>query len=335
MCFTPTTTTTTNMSGTKRTFISIMDEDSSTQGSPSKRICLPTDKASHNGHLYLNSPPKFAPARPLPSIWPWNLMPDTNTDSDAAAPLPPPAHIASRIPPFHTHGSSHCGNHAHEHVFPTQAAKNKSNKSKRVGTLCSFCFGPYKQGDLHQLPCGHFTCLSCLEERIRQIPVFMAVNSQQIYQATNEMRGIMDYLEFGFAESDPLGEGEGLDLADTVRQYWLDEFVKLRGQVAVLTNLSCAYCVVPIQPSQFMTCLSPDLSKVVWLTEQWLENREPLNRQMCGWPDCKGFIPSWCSYLIKGKNEVFERSEADCIKWWCPNCKGNCFEGEGGLKPSW
>ncbi|KAK3947610.1 hypothetical protein QBC32DRAFT_353799, partial [Pseudoneurospora amorphoporcata] len=243
MCFTPTST---MCKGTKRTFGSISDQDSSSQG-PSKRICLPTDKATHVGSLNLNSPPMFAPMRPLPSIWPWNLM---DTDKDADAPLPPPPSIASRIPPFHTHGSSHCGNHAHEHVL------KKLNKNKRVGTLCSFCFGPYKHGDLHQLPCGHFTCLSCLEQRVRQIPRYMVVNAQQTNETVAKLSDIMEYLGT-VTETDAL--------AATVRQYWADEFGTLRQELAVLTNLACQYCLVHIRPSRFMTCLSPEMSKVLWL----------------------------------------------------------------------
>ncbi|KAK3946681.1 hypothetical protein QBC32DRAFT_356957 [Pseudoneurospora amorphoporcata] len=242
MCFTPTST---MCKGTKRTFSSISDQDSSSQG-PSKRICLPTDKATHVGSLTLNSPPIFAPIRPLPSIWPWNLI-DTNLDANA--PLPPPPSIASRIPPFYTHGSSHYGNHAHKHVLD-----KKLNKNKRVGTLCSFCFGPYKQGDLHQLPCGHFTCLSCFEERVRQIPRYMVVNAQQINETVAKLSDIMEYLGT-VTETDAL--------AATVRQYWADEFGTLRQELAMLTNLACQYCLVHIQPSRFMTCLSPEMSKVL------------------------------------------------------------------------
>ena len=314
MCFTPTTT---MCKSTKRTFSSISDEDSSSQGA-TKRTCLPTDNASHLGPLALNSPPKFAPMRPLPSIWPWNF----DTDNDADAPLPPPPSITSRIPPFHTHSSSHCGNHAREHSFPSVSSSGKKlNKSTRVGTLCSFCFGPYKQGDLHQLPCGHFTCLSCLEERVRQIPSYMAVNAQQIKETVAKLRDIMEYLGT-VTETDPL--------ADTVRQYWVDEFGTLRQDLAMLTNLSCQYCLVHIQPSRSMTCLSPEMSKVLWLTEEWLVDED---RMVCGWPDCRGYIPSWCTYLFVGEKEVSDPEVADGRRWWCPNCKGNSFEAEEGMNP--
>ncbi|KAK3338568.1 hypothetical protein B0H65DRAFT_512375 [Neurospora tetraspora] len=314
MCFTTTSTTC-----TKRTFTSIEDEDSCAPQA-TKRICLPIHKPTHIGPLTLNSPPKFAPMRPLPSIWPWNIM-DAATDLDADAPIPPPASIASRIPPFHTHGSSHCGNHAHEHSFPSG---KKFNKNKRVGTLCSFCFGPYKQGDLHQLPCGHFTCLSCLEERVRQIPTFMAVNAGLINQTVTKLREIMDYLGI-------ITETDGL--AATVRQYWIEEFATLRQELAILTNLSCSYCLVHIQPSRFMTCLSPEMSKVLWLTEEWLADEEPEDRMVCGWPDCRGYVPSWCGYLFAGEREVSEAEDAEGRRWWCPSCKGNCFETEEGLNP--
>lgn len=307
------------MCGTKRTF---SDEDASYQGPPAKRICLPTDSASYLGPLALNSPPKFAPMRPLPSIWPWNLF---DTDLDADAPLPPPASIATRIPPFHTHGSSHCGNHAHEHTFPlVSSSGTKLDKNKRVGTLCSFCFGPYKQGDLHQLPCGHFTCLSCLEERIRQIPGHMAINSQQINETVAKLQDIVDYLAT-VTEADPL--------ADTVRQYWGEEFSTLRHELAILTNLACQYCLVHIQPSRFMTCLSPEMSKVLWLTEEWLVDAQPEDRMVCGWPDCRGYIPSWCTYLFVGEKEVSCGEEQQGRRWWCPTCKGNSFETEEGLQP--
>ncbi|EAA32613.2 hypothetical protein GE21DRAFT_6754 [Neurospora crassa] len=311
MCFT-----TTSTMCAKRTFSSISDEDSTYQAAP-KRICLPTHKVTHVGPLHLNSPPKFAPMRPLPSIWPWNL----DTDLDADAPLPPPLSIASRIPAFHIHGSSHCGNHAHEHSFPSG---KETNKNKRVGTLCSFCYGPYKQGDLHQLPCGHFTCLSCLEERVRQIPTFMVANAGLINQTIAKMREIMDYLG-------TMTETAGL--ASTVRQYWVDEFGFLRQELAILTNMSCSYCQVHIQPSRFMTCLSPEMSRILWLTEEWLADAQPENRRACGWPDCRAYVPSWCHYLFIGKKEVSKAVDAEGRRWWCPSCKGNCFETEEGLNP--
>lgn len=226
-------------------------------------------------------------------------------------PLPPPAHIARLIPAFSEHGEHRCGHHRHD--------RNKKNVAKyleRYGdytdsaiwkVACSNCHCRVRLNQIHDLPCGEIICRDCLNVKAFNVKLSIEKSRDEILKVREERKR----LEALFVRTSELTEEH--------KEKFVRSHADLCRKMLRLAGLMC--CDVDMQLERFMSCMTPAVSQDLWLATKWLS--DPLNLQrMCGWPDCRAYVPVCCIYKCPG----------DGLRWHCVTCEGNSMGWSSSLE---
>lgn len=222
----------------------------------------------------------------------------------ADGPLPPPAHVARLIPAFSQHGEHKCGHHRHD----LEKKKNFAKYLQRYGdetesatwkVACSNCHCRVKLNQIHDLPCGDIICRNCLMVRAFNVKLNIEKNHEDILA----VRKKRERLETLFIQSRKMTRED--------RETFTQNHDDTRRKMFRLAGLMC--CGVDMQLARFLSCMTPAISRDLWLSIQWV--CDPLDRQrICGWPDCGAYVPACCNYACP---------EDRSSRWHCVACQGN------------
>lgn len=224
---------------------------------------------------------------------PFTTFPEVDQHGDA--PLPPPASVRAVIPPFDSHGELACGGHCrYEAEFPESNGMNNT-------ALCTSCRDRTALSLLHDLPCGrHILCRECLEMVANRVKWLIGHHWTSIRNMRTHMQHISSHLR----------QHPGLDEEERMRLQ--SQHSRYRLGVLELAGLAC--CGVSMKVNRFLACLSPAVSRDLWLSLRWISD-SPGEQRSCAWPDCGAYLPVCCRYPAIGD-----------YRWYCVTCKGNSME---------
>ena len=239
----------------------------------------------------------------------WTLTQEGSVDD---APLPPPASVVEVVPAFQVHGEHNCGEHRYDLCstsFKKSLDRQRRDPSTAWNLTCSNCHARVTLNQLHDLPCGDLLCCSCLGAMALKIKRSIDKNRVTVQNSRAEMRDIDLYLT---------SKPSGLDSQQKKKLY--TRYRTLEKKVFSLAGATC--CGVRMKLDRFLKCLSPNVSRDLWLAYQWLQ--DPIDDQRaCAWPDCDAYLPSCCRYEMEKTGSYWH--------WYCVTCEGNSMECDRGL----
>jgi hypothetical protein len=89
---------------------------------------------------------------------------------------------------------------------------------------------------------------------------------------------------------------------------------QLRRDIIRLAGLSC--CGGNMRLDRFLSCLSPTMSRDLWLAIRWIHDAPNVQRS-CAWPDCGAYLPASCIYRLPN---------ASARRWHCVTCLANSMD---------
>lgn len=221
-------------------------------------------------------------------------------------PLQPPTLVTAAIPPFHLHGEQNCGAHLDTAADKSSIIGQESRRSAHQvphslepGPACTFCRQKIDPSKLHDIPCGAMACRCCLEALVRNVKLSIGRNQAEI-------RHVRAMLE------------------DIPRRLCLEStFLKMNGLIQCqaevkdklndLAGFLC--CGINMQLQRFASCMSPGISRDLWLASEWLRDRLG-HQRICGWPDCNAYVPACCRWL----------DVSNTYRYHCVTCGGNSMQ---------
>ncbi|KAK4234478.1 hypothetical protein C8A03DRAFT_18629 [Achaetomium macrosporum] len=225
---------------------------------------------------------------------------------DGDAPLPPPASVASAIPPFQLHGERNCGDHRHDTTDPKFRRRYfvRQGKSESTAWLlaCTNCHARVNLNNLHDLPCGDLICRDCLVVAAISVKLEIEKRPSIIWNT----RATMTDIEILLAKV----------IVPHERKRLVQRHSELQKTVLRLAGLTC--CGVDMELERFLPCLSPTLSRDLWLAIRWVHDEQGEQRA-CAWPDCGAYLPVCCRYEMPGV-------EGYARRWYCVVCQGNSMD---------
>jgi hypothetical protein len=165
---------------------------------------------------------------------------------------------------------------------------------------CSNCKARAALTQLHDLPCGHLICRDCLLVKASGVKLSIEKNFKKI-------RGLRTQI----CEAEPIP-------APTPEMIPRDKTTPRPGplserRVVRLAGLTC--CGMDMKLGRFLSCLSPSVSRDLWLVLCWIHD-SPGSQRACAWPDCGAYLPARCAYKV---GHVARR-------WHCVSCEGNSMD---------
>lgn len=220
-------------------------------------------------------------------------------------PLPPPKSVAETIPPFHLHDERNCGDHLHDASsvgFKEFLTRYHKDESTAWNAACTICHTRATLNQLHDLPCGDMLCRGCLLMKALRIKVKIDKNHANIQEA----RKTMVEIDHQFAETPKMDAQERSTLARRLDQ--------ARRDIVRFSGFAC--CGVNMGLDRFLSCMSPTVSRELWLGIQWVLDA-PRAQRACAWPDCGAYLPVCCKYSLP--DEAARR-------WYCVTCEANSMD---------
>jgi hypothetical protein len=227
----------------------------------------------------------------------------------AEAPLPPPASVTDVVPAFHLHGDYNCGDHRYNidsQHFQKWILRQNRDRSTAWNLSCSNCHTRVTLNQVHDLPCGDLVCCSCLNSMALNVKRSIERNRTRIQDARVKIQEIDIYLSKRPLSMDSQVKRE--------RKIMSRRRADLSRSIIHLSGSSC--CGIAMKLGRFLPCLSPEVSRDLWLDYQWL--RDPLRAQRsCAWPDCCAYMPTCCRYPVPGSLAGH---------YYCVTCQGNSMD---------
>jgi hypothetical protein len=246
---------------------------------------------------------------------------------DSDEPLPPPASVASAIPRFHTYGEHNCGDHRHDDIttdpkflrrgrsFIRRGSSSRDTGSSTTTSTsastttpwllpCSKCRARVTLNTLHDLPCGDLICRDCLLVAALSVKLEIEKRPGIIWNTRANMADLRIRLL--------AGKRGGVDPRRLAQRH-----AEYHREVLRLAGLTC--CGVDMQLERFLPCLSPAVSRDLWLAIRWVCDEEQADQRACAWPDCGAYLPVCCRYEMPGVESYSRR-------WYCVVCQGNSME---------
>ncbi|KAK0701589.1 hypothetical protein B0T26DRAFT_865373 [Lasiosphaeria miniovina] len=222
---------------------------------------------------------------------------------DMDEPFPPPAALRRKIPNFQGHGPQNCGDHHHRIMSSIAETRYKAHfPFSSMTWTCVGCLGDYCPINLHDLPCGHFFCLNCLNHRIKVLPSRLGIYTKQLNDTMAEMVALED-------------QPRRKRMPATQRREVEQTYSRLKFKLLHYAGLEC--CGMDTKLNRFVGCLSPGASRTYWLCSHWLFDR-PHERRSCAWPDCEQYIPVLCRWELRPS-----LGGGDGQRYYCVQCRAN------------
>lgn len=243
-----------------------------------------------------------------------------NTEMDAAhpaePPMPPPSELLDRLPDFAECSTIRCGDpdRLSYHVEDLEGEVEEGEVAE-----CHKCGGPGRVelvAHMHELPCGHRLCGACLS--LVAITALARAHSADslVRRPINELSAELGRLRRALASR------MGPSLTQAPEQ---EMMLSYRRRLTDLLGLSCCHLNMYIV-EDWILCLDEWVARSLWATTWRLFQGEGRNSIMfCGWRDCRGVVPTWCSYP----------TDKGGLRWYCVSCQGNSmYYGQGLLVPA-
>ncbi|KAK3307642.1 uncharacterized protein B0T15DRAFT_510894 [Chaetomium strumarium] len=254
---------------------------------------------------------------------------------------PPPASVASAIPRFHLHGEHNCGDHRHDITDPKFLRRRSfvrqggSSSSKAGSTTtasasssttppwllaCSRCHARVTLNCLHDLPCGDLLCRDCLVVAALSVKLEIEKRPGIIWNTRVNMADTRIRLAAITTTTTTTAATNkaATDPQERKKKRLVQRHAEYHKEVLRLAGLTC--CGLDMQLERFLPCLSPAVSRDLWLAIRWVAcDEEPAEQRACAWPDCGAYLPVCCRYEMPGV-------EGYARRWYCVVCQGNSME---------